>query len=78
MTKALFEWPHSFNSRMLRKGRRAILLLENCTAHGTRTEVETLNLSSTKIIFLPPNTTSMIQPCDVGIIAALKCSYRRL
>ena len=58
MTKAIFEWHHLFNSSMLRTGRRAILLLDNCSDR-TKTEVETLNLSSTKIIFLPPNTTSM-------------------
>ena len=79
MTKALFfEWLQLFNSRMIQKGRRALLLLDNCSAHGTTTDVESLNLSNTKILFLPPNTTSIIQPCDAGIITALKCRYRRL
>ena len=63
---------------MIQKGRRALLLLDNCSTHGTTKEVESLNLSNTKILFLPPNTTSIIQPCDAGIIAALKCRYRRL
>lgn len=37
-----------------------------------------LNLSHVKVILLPPNTTSVIQPLDAGIIAALKCHYPRL
>ena len=30
-----------------------------------------------KVSFLPPNTTSLIQPCDQGIIRAVKAHYRR-
>ena len=40
--------------------------------------MESLNLSHRRVLFLPLNTTSMIQPCDAGIIAAVKCCYRRL
>ncbi|GFS26600.1 tigger transposable element-derived protein 6 [Elysia marginata] len=29
------------------------------------------------LIFLPPNTTSRLQPCDQGIIQNLKCLYRK-
>jgi hypothetical protein len=29
------------------------------------------------VIFLPANTTSLIQPCDQGIIRAFKAYYRR-
>ncbi|KAG0414446.1 hypothetical protein HPB47_008390 [Ixodes persulcatus] len=28
-------------------------------------------------MFLPPNTTSLLQPLDEGIIWSLKCSYRK-
>ena len=30
-----------------------------------------------ELYFSPPNTTSKIQPCDVGIIRAFKVHYRR-
>lgn len=30
-----------------------------------------------QVVFLPPNTTSLIQPKDKGVIAALKASYLR-
>ena len=31
-----------------------------------------------QIVFLPPNTTSLIQPMDQGVIATLKAFYRRI
>ena len=30
-----------------------------------------------KVIFLPANATSLIQPCDAGVIKAFKAAYRR-
>ncbi|XP_022883473.1 CENP-B homolog protein 2-like [Olea europaea var. sylvestris] len=34
-------------------------------------------LRNVELFFLPPNTTSKIQPCDAGIIRAFKAHYRR-
>ena len=34
-------------------------------------------MSNVKMVFLPPNTTFRLQPCDAGIIAALKAHYRK-
>ena len=36
------------------------------------------NLSNVKVHFLPPNTTSHLQPLDQGIIYSLKAQYRKL
>jgi hypothetical protein len=34
-------------------------------------------LKNIKVIFLPANTTSLVQPCAQGIIRAFKAHYRR-
>ena len=46
--------------------------MDNCSAHPHFSCLESIEL-----VFLPPNTTSAIQPCDQGIINALKFHYRK-
>ena len=59
---------------MRRKRRHVLLILDNCPAH---TKDELINeLSNTTVFYLPPNTTSFLQPCDAGIIKSLKAQYR--
>nr|XP_034195200.1 jerky protein homolog-like [Osmia lignaria] len=53
---------------------KVILLLDNCAGHTVPPEL--LDADNFKIMYLPPNTTSLIQPMDQGIIAKLKCLYR--
>ena len=40
--------------------------MDNCSAHNL--DRITKNLSQIRVEFLPPNTTSVLQPCDQGII----------
>ena len=54
--------------------RKIILFVDNATCHNL---IETIRLRSIRIIFLPPNTTSLIQPLDQGIIKNFKAYYRR-
>ncbi len=35
-----------------------------------------VTLRNTTVFYLPPNTTSKIQPCNAGIIRSLKAYYR--
>ncbi|XP_016664989.1 tigger transposable element-derived protein 4-like [Acyrthosiphon pisum] len=73
MTSALFEkWLSNFDKKMSLKGKKVLLLIDNCTAHKTKKK-----LNSIKVDFFPPNTTSQIQPMDQGIIQNIKILYRK-
>ena len=55
---------------------KAVLLLDNCSAHPD--EEELISADGKVIVkFLPPNVTSLIQPMDQGVFVAIKCRYRR-
>lgn len=72
MTSAIFEeWLIELNKKFKRQNREVIFFLDNCTAHPR------LNFSNIRLQFLPPNTTSLIQPLDQGIIRTFKSHYRR-
>ncbi len=59
-------------------GRKVILLLNNCNAHIKDVDPEKFNiqLRNTTLLYLSPNITSKIQPCDAGIIRTFKAYYR--
>lgn len=71
-----FEWLRYVDDTIGKTaGRNILLLMDNCSAHGT---IETLpQFNHVEVAFLPPNTTSKLQPLDAGIIAAMKVRYRR-
>ena len=73
MNSAVFEeWLQKWDAKLTSSKRKIALVLDNCTAHP-----RVQSLQSIELIFLPPNTTSEIQPCDQGIIQALKVHYRK-
>lgn len=51
---------------------KIILLLDNCSAHP-----KLLQKDNASTLLLPPNTTSLTQPMDQGIIRSVKCQYKR-
>ena len=58
---------------MCKKKRKVILLVDNCSAHPKESADR---LNNVRLEFLSPNTTSVIQPCDQGIIRNVKGKYR--
>ena len=73
MTEDLFgEWIRKLDSSFRAQDRKVVLLIDNCPAHP-----EIKNLTNINLIFLPPNTTSVLQPMDQGVIRSLKAHYRR-
>ena len=47
------------------------ILLDNCRAHPGREILDSL-YPNNKVWMLPPNTTTLIQPMDMGIIYSVK------
>jgi DDE superfamily endonuclease len=64
MTKYLL-W---FNQEMKKQGKHVLLLMDNFSAHEVALEQLPDSLSNTKVMWLPPNATSVHQPLDQGII----------
>lgn len=68
-TNYLLKW----DSELRLINRRILLILDNCSAHPDICS----KLTNIKLCFLPPNTTSLIQPLDQGIIKSFKVHYRK-
>ena len=72
MTKDLFsEWLSHINNIMISSNRTILLTLDNATCHNVR------SLSNVKLQFIPPNTSALIQPLDMGIIKVVKDLYKQ-
>ncbi|CAF0740319.1 unnamed protein product, partial [Brachionus calyciflorus] len=72
MTAKLFiEWLTNWDKILIKKGRKIALLLDNAPCHP---KIDTLK--NIKLFFLPPNTTSIAQPLDQGIVSAVKTIFR--
>ena len=74
MTSDIFlDWLKQFDRRMQTQGRRVLLFIVKAPSHP-----KDFRLSNVKVVFIPANTTSLLQPLDQGIIAALKNYRKRL
>ena len=63
-----------FKRKLVFEDRKVILFLDNATCHP---ESMIGQFSQIKIIFLPKNTTSRLQPLDAGIIQNFKVKYQK-
>ncbi len=81
MTGEIFyEWihhcfiPHVSNYlKTLKLPLKALLLIDNATVHQCDFNTSSIQL---RVLFLPPNTTALIQPMDQGVISSFKRNYR--
>ncbi|XP_062127463.1 tigger transposable element-derived protein 4-like [Drosophila sulfurigaster albostrigata] len=52
--------------------KKILLLVDNCPTHP-----QIGDLTNITLVFLPPNTTSVLQPMDQGIIRVIKSTFRK-
>ena len=64
------EWVHKLDQTFPVEGKKIALLIDNCPAHPSVPD-----LTNVQLVFLPPNTTSVLQPMDQGVITSLKAHY---
>jgi hypothetical protein len=67
-----FSTIRELNNELRRKNRKILHLVDNCPAHP-----HIQDLSNIKLVFSPPNTTSVLQSMDMGIIKSFKGYFGR-
>ncbi|XP_037781980.1 jerky protein-like [Penaeus monodon] len=68
MSSEIFEeWVCKVDRKFRVDGRKIALIIDNCPTHPTLS-----NLTNVQLVFLPRNTTSILQPMDQGVIRSLK------
>lgn len=87
MQDIMSDWFHNVTDPEVRKHQawygiakedmKAVLLLDNAPAHPSSATLSSKD-GRIKAMFLPPNTTSTIQPMDQGVIESTKRHYRNL
>ena len=72
MDSTLFEnWVRDLGNQLEKENWKFALIIDNCTTHpGIK------GLKAIDLFFLPPNTTSALQPMDQGVILSVKARYR--
>jgi hypothetical protein len=55
---------------------KTMLLLDNCSCHVTPEVLQSMTKNKMNFLFLPPHTTIILQPVDVGIGKSIKSSVR--
>ncbi|XP_052215921.1 tigger transposable element-derived protein 6-like [Dreissena polymorpha] len=71
ITPLMEDWLRDLDRQMGKQKRNILLLLDNAPVHPD------IKLKNVNFQFLPPNTTSLVQPMDAGIIQAVKLKFRK-
>ena len=65
------EWVRKLDRTFRMEGSKIALLIDNCPAHPSVSD-----LTNVQLVFLPPDTNSVLEPMDQGVIRSLKAHYR--
>lgn len=77
MTKnILMSWLKDWNDELKQQNRQIVLVMDNASSHRKIDDEGFEQFKNIRIVYLPPNLTSLIQPLDSGIIALFKHKYR--
>nr|XP_014349780.1 PREDICTED: tigger transposable element-derived protein 4-like [Latimeria chalumnae] len=75
MTFEIYEsWLLKLDRKFNSAKQKVLLFVDNCPTHP---KALSKTLKAIKVVFLPPNMTSKLQPMDQGIIKNLKQNYRK-
>ena len=73
MTSVIYEaYLKRLNDKMKKAKQKIIIFVDNYNAHSK----DSNDFSNVKVHFLPPNSTSILQPMDQGVINVFKKHYR--
>lgn len=56
---------------------RILLIMDGHSTHSVQTAANICNLNSIDVCLMPPHTTHVLQPLDVGIFNSYKAAYRK-
>jgi hypothetical protein len=62
LTDTMIEWLNVLKRKMKNLNRKIILFLDNAICHPD------IKVTNIQLSFLPPNTSSVCQPLDLGVI----------
>jgi hypothetical protein len=68
-----FHFLRQFDARMGSSNSKVLLFVDKCPAYPPDTTI----LKNVKVVFLPANCTSRLQPLNLGVIHFLKAKYRK-
>ena len=64
----------ALNCKLDVKNRKDLPFVDNAPSHSKNLQG---NLKNIKLVFLPKNSTSQLQPCDTGVIRNVEVKYRK-
>ena len=66
-----------FRNSLNKAERRILLLLDGHATHTHGPNIELCRANNIDVCFLPPHTSHILQPLDIGVFGSYKAAFRR-